>query len=1510
MSLGQEIELCNDDFEGSDDECPVFREAVIGSDTDHTSRRCLVAGATNFECESGMNTDTSLSSNSEKSAVTRHSSTKNIHSEDIYNVSEDCRDNFAPGCPVDGFTLVKWNDEDVSVKRMKFSVNEQPKHIPGSGKIQSSSVVPREIVTDMFCPSRDSVGETITVCVVESSSHGVTSSCHLLRQYLEIDRLGVASNKDVLKCQILGIDGNDGKEVVSSEAIASPVSQESFATSLLFSSPSVTIAEQSGSLLTEERTKLLESPKMDGSNLYLKTDPVKDPRPLLQYYVIHLLEAAGWRIERRKRPSRRYMESVYLTPKGKPIREFPKVWRLCGKLLFKDRCIFMQEDDGKEWVDFSHFYSDLSDVLMNIEREMNHSETTSTLVEKWRLLNPFVTVVFIDRKIGALRKGEVVKVTKRLVIDKKEKTDAVLVLTSSVEHHFPQRQVSAEDALTEFKGNYHACHKKVSGQKNNGAVEFLTGVSAYEADSTCLVDTIKGMENQCSGISGNKISSLGLTSLQGCASDSTFFHLDCCLCNALVTSRNSSDELGGSGDITPHPDSNTNLPSSDKQASDHNMDTPKEVAEYVPMHSLEEKNKCLVGKNTDKLESHLQGSLVDHPNCTNDHLYQSQDSEADQQSEHSEREHKKCSEASKFKMVDTFSSVDIIRKRKTRRKSRKISEIKLSTLYQSDIVGTTSTDTVGMPNIKEHGTRSELKEVQEFLIAVTPANARNKGSCNNSSSLGSCHHQIKKKCSRVKKMCRDHNSSRSGKKKPCQIEDDDLLVSAIIKNKEFCPSTAQHSSKKKACKSRALRKLKSQKGCCRLLPRSMGSGGKQFADGKSYSAGSRTVLSWLIDAGVISLNDVIQYRNSKDDSVIKDGPVTRDGIICKCCCNVLTISEFKIHAGFKLNRPCLNLFIKSGKPYTLCQLQAWSAEYKIRKNGTRLVKGDEDDQNDDSCGLCGDGGELICCDYCPSTFHQACLATQELPEGSWYCPSCTCRICGELVNDKEASGSSDALKCSQCEHKYHEACMKGRFVYEGVVADTWFCSGSCQEVYSGLQSRVGLINHIADGFSWILLRCIHDDQKVHSAQRFALKAECNSRLAVALTIVEECFLSMVDPRTGIDMIPQVLYNWASDFARLNFYGFYSVVLEKDDVLISVASIRVHGTTVAEMPFIATCSQYRRQGMCRRLMAAIEEMLISFKVEKLVIAAIPDVVETWTEGFGFKLLEDNEKKNLNKINLMVFPGTIFLKKHLYENRMADRHYGPGDNLPSDYKVDACSKGETMTESLQQSDGNTCTNLINSESIILDDRYSQGCKGDSQVAIIDGDLVDLVQVDKLSVGMEESTKVVVHSRGEATIESINQVGAEIDIELVEGYNLQEFKVVAKAEVKLMQQSDGTCCAIEVGNEIKIGLLDANLQESEDGHKMEIARSEKQSDGNCWADEGGAEWGIRYTEGHKMQIGENQVGTLQDQFSELSCGGVPTILEDSQPKIVSGIVFSGMYDEKQISLDLQQQQQKSMS
>jgi hypothetical protein len=982
MLLSQEIEdLCDDGFEGSNDERSIFLEVLFGNDTDHTSKRCLVTGVINLDCESGKNTDTSLCSNSENSVVTSQSSSKNIHIEDFNNVPEAFKENSAPGCSPDRITLVERNDEDVSVKRMKFSVDELPNTITGSGKISNSSMIPKEIVSGTFCPASGSVCETLTFRLVESSSHGVTSSSYLLKQHVGMDRQGIVSDQNVLKCRLPGLDGNDRKEVVVSKAIASPVSQESFATRLLTASPSVPVLEKSGSVHAEERPKLLESPKMDESNLSLKTDPMKDPRSLLQYHVINLLEAAGWRIERRKRPSRHYMDTVYITPKGRPVREFPKVWRLCGELLFEDRYIFMQENKCKEWADFSQFYSDLSDTLINIEKEMNHLETASRLVHWWRLLDPFVTVVFIDRKIGTLRKGEVVKATRSLLIDRNKKSDTVLALKNCVEHHFPLSQISAENSLPVFGRNYHTCCQQVSkygGQTNNGAVELLTGVSMYKADGMCLLHTVKGMGNQCSGIPGNKINSQYLTSSPACGSDSTFSQSGICRYDVLVTSRNCNNMLGGSGAVSPHQNINTKSPNFDKQSSEHNVGTLKEVAEDVLLESLEGKDKLLEGQVTDKVGSHLQGSLVHHPNCTNDNLDHSQDSEAVQQSQHSEQEGGQCSEASNFKMVDTFSpvdTVDVIMKRKIRRKSKKISEIKLSTLYQSDILGTTSTDKADLPNSKAHCTHIELKEVQEYLIAGTPVNSRNRGSYKNSLSLSSCQLQIEKRRSRLKRRCA-HNDSRTGKKKSCQIDDDDLLVSAIIKNKDCSPSTARHSAKIKACKLRSRRKLKSQKSRCRLLPRNLGSEGKHFKDGKWHSAGARTVLSWLIDSGVISLNDVIQYRNPKDDSVIKDGLITRDGIICKCCSKVLTISEFKIHAGFKLNRPCLNLFMESGKPFTLCQLQAWSAEYKIRKSRTRVVQAGEDDQNDDSCGLCGDGGELICCDNCPSTFHQACLSTQ------------------------------------------------------------------------------------------------------------------------------------------------------------------------------------------------------------------------------------------------------------------------------------------------------------------------------------------------------------------------------------------------------------------------------------------------------------------------------------------------------------------------------------------------------
>ncbi|XP_068660695.1 uncharacterized protein [Aristolochia californica] len=552
------------------------------------------------------------------------------------------------------------------------------------------------------------------------------------------------------------------------------------------------------------------------------------------------------------------------------------------------------------------------------------------------------------------------------------------------------------------------------------------------------------------------------------------------------------------------------------------------------------------------------------------------------------------------------------------------------------------------------------------------------------------------------------DGSRHKRSRRCHFDDDDLLVAAIVRNNEF--DSNGKCLRKKSGLLNTVRKFRSHKGGCKLMLRSPCKGRKLGTNGK-WSSGSRTVLSWLIDGGTVSANDIIQYRSPKDGSVVKDGWVTKDGVLCRCCNKILSISEFKVHAGFKMQRPCLNIFFESGKLFALCQFQAWSAEYKARKGGPhtqpQLAVVDDVDQNDDTCGLCGDGGELICCDNCPSTFHQACLSAQELPEGNWYCPICTCQICGNVVSEKESSSSLMVLKCSQCEQKYHGVCINGDFMQKEAVSDAWFCGGHCQQVYSGLHSRIGVVNHITDGFCWTVLRCIQGDQKVHSARKLAQMAECNTKLAVALTIMEECFLPMLDPRTGIDMIPHILYNRGSDFARLNYQGFYTIVLERADKLISVASIRIHGVTVAEMPLIATCSEHRRQGMCRLLLNAIEEMMRSFKVEVLVISAIPSLVDTWVSGFGFKPMEEKEKQQLKNVNLMMFPGTVLLLKHLNRAGPSEiKHKRPKGEFAS--RADGFSEaGEqrTVLESGPESAGSLVVNCLEAESVSLRDEVSE-------------------------------------------------------------------------------------------------------------------------------------------------------------------------------------------------------------
>ncbi|KAL5748388.1 hypothetical protein ACOSQ2_025685 [Xanthoceras sorbifolium] len=143
---------------------------------------------------------------------------------------------------------------------------------------------------------------------------------------------------------------------------------------------------------------------------------------------------------------------------------------------------------------------------------------------------------------------------------------------------------------------------------------------------------------------------------------------------------------------------------------------------------------------------------------------------------------------------------------------------------------------------------------------------------------------------------------------------------------------------------------------------------------------------------------------------------------------------------------------------------------------------DWSDESDDACMICADGGDLICCDTCPSTFHYSCMGMQcrvvyclyhlcfwelldfelqNIPKEDWHCYYCLCKYC--LI----PSGTVES--CMQCEKKYHSKCQEERNIL--VLRNrSSFCDTTCANIYNGLKNMLGVRNELDDGLSWSLLQ--------------------------------------------------------------------------------------------------------------------------------------------------------------------------------------------------------------------------------------------------------------------------------------------------------------------------------------------------------------------------------------------------------------------------------------------------------
>ncbi|KAL1372190.1 hypothetical protein AAHE18_01G186000 [Arachis hypogaea] len=419
---------------------------------------------------------------------------------------------------------------------------------------------------------------------------------------------------------------------------------------------------------------------------------------------------------------------------------------------------------------------------------------------------------------------------------------------------------------------------------------------------------------------------------------------------------------------------------------------------------------------------------------------------------------------------------------------------------------------------------------------------------------------------------------------------------------------------------------------------------------RSSSDDPRTILSWLIDNNVVAQEAWVFCRGGKDNELVKRGKLFRSGIFCHCCDSLCTLSQFQGHAGCKGQPPSASIFLEQDKRSLLdCQKQALMM-IKANNNGDN----DHHHENDSICSICLQGGFILLCDRCPASFHAECIGLDHVPPGDWFCPSCSCRICNrpKCIEDscrEESHLANNFIACYQCQRRFHIGCLASRgFAFLNMETD-WFCNEDCQKIFLTLNNMLGKPIPVGDGnLTWTLLTSLK--KSTNDNDDDGTITEMESKLNVALGIIHECFEPIIDPVFGRDIAADIMFSRYSWLPRMNFTGFYTVILERNDEVISVANTRIYGQKVAEVPLVATSEQYRKQGMCRILMDQLEKLLDKLGVERLLLPAAPYLVETWTNSFGFAKMTHSDQYYCVGYPLANFPDTTLCHKSLKQPLM--------------------------------------------------------------------------------------------------------------------------------------------------------------------------------------------------------------------------------------------------------------------
>eukprot|EP00736_Rhodelphis_marinus_P011306 Rmarinus@m.19206 len=435
--------------------------------------------------------------------------------------------------------------------------------------------------------------------------------------------------------------------------------------------------------------------------------------------------------------------------------------------------------------------------------------------------------------------------------------------------------------------------------------------------------------------------------------------------------------------------------------------------------------------------------------------------------------------------------------------------------------------------------------------------------------------------------------------------------------------------------------------------RSKGKTGSNNGSGRRILGNhTQRIFGQLMDAGSLSEGMTLTYE-LKAGEVMLVGTAKKEGILCSHCGAVVTLTLFERHAGSTRNRPSHNVYLPNRQT-------VWEAYANVLASmpmdvcADRLIPNADGagqpqvDLSDDTCRICGDPGELLCCDGCPATFHLKCHYLDEVPSGSFFCLNCRCCVCDGSEFSSQEFNDDTILYCDQCEREFHVKCLRNSMgtVLTSLPEGAWFCRPECERIHDGFANMLSKELPAGNGYSWVLLNDAVEDKR---GRRL---------LAQALKVIQDSFTPILDPFTKQDVIPLIVHG--RQHGQLDYRGFYCAVLVDGGKVVTAATLRVFGQEVAELPLIATEESAQRSGYCKILVRTLEQLLMSYGVKQFELPAVESLQETWSRAFKFRRCERRERYELSRHGVLAFPGTFTMVKLLSPETLTDPPRSTGNN----------------------------------------------------------------------------------------------------------------------------------------------------------------------------------------------------------------------------------------------------------